>query len=182
MTDDPTTRRLFFALWPDEASRTALAHATRKATRASGGRPIPVSNLHSTLAFLGPVPEARFPATVAAAAQVRQPAFRLVLDRLEHWVKPAILCVSCTEPPPAAAELASALWKLLAGQGFVPDAKPYRPHVTIARKVVKPHALGAIHPVEWNVMEFALVESTTAPEGAQYTVLQHWPLGFRTGF
>jgi 2'-5' RNA ligase len=87
-----------------------------------------------------------------------------------------VLCLTSTEPPPASAELAAGLWKLLAVQGFVPDSKPYRPHVTVARKVVKPHALGAIHPVEWRVEDFALVESVTAPEGAQYTPLQHWPL------
>lgn len=176
MSDEPTTRRLFFAIWPEEASRTAFAHATRKAARASGGRPVPVSNLHSTLAFLGSVPEERVPQALVAAAEVKQPPFDLVFDRLEHWPKPAVLCMTCTRPPPAAAVLASGLWKLLAAQGFVPDLKPYRPHITIARKVVKPHALGTIHAVDWRVEEFALVESTTAPEGAQYTVLQRWPL------
>lgn len=176
MPDDPATRRLFFAIWPDDASRTAFAHVTRKAARASGGRPVPISNLHSTLAFLGPVPEERMPQALAAAAGIKQPPFNLVFDRLEHWPKPAVLCITCTQAPPAAAELASELWKLLAGQGFVPDPKPYRPHITIARKVVKSHALGSIHAVDWPIEEFALVESTTAPEGAQYTVLHRWPL------
>jgi 2'-5' RNA ligase len=176
MTENSATRRLFFALWPDETCRTALAHATRKAARASGGRPVTVSNLHSTLAFLGPVAEARHAAAVEIAAQVRQAPFRLVLDRLEHWPRQGLLCMTSTEPPSGAAELAAELWKLLAAQGFVPDFKPYRPHVTIARKVMKPHALGAIHPVEWSVQDFALVESVTAPEGAEYTPLQHWPL------
>jgi 2'-5' RNA ligase len=176
MAEASATRRLFFALWPDETCRAALAHVTRKAARASGGRPVAVSNLHSTLAFLGAVKEAQFATVAQVGAQVRQASFRLVLDRLEHWPKQGVLCLTSTEPPPASAELAAGLWKLLAVQGFVPDSKPYRPHVTVARKVVKPHALGAIHPVEWRVEDFALVESVTAPEGAQYTPLQHWPL------
>ena len=177
MSDEPKTRRLFFALWPEDAARERLAHATRKATRASGGRPVPVSNLHSTLAFLGAVPEARLPIVATAAAEVRQSAFRLVFDRLEHWSKPAVLCATCSHATLAAPSLASELWKLLARQGFAPDSKPHRPHVTVARKVVKPHALGDVHPVEWVIDEFALVESVTAPEGARYTVLQRWPLG-----
>lgn len=52
-------RRLFFALWADEAMRQAMAQATRKAASASGGHPVPAENLHVTLAFLGPVPERR---------------------------------------------------------------------------------------------------------------------------
>jgi 2'-5' RNA ligase len=33
-----------------------------------------------------------------------------------------------------------------------------------------------MHPVEWAVDDFALVESVTAPEGARYSVLERWPL------
>jgi 2'-5' RNA ligase len=102
LTDDSKSRRVFFALWPDDASREALAHATRKAARASGGRPVPVENLHSTIAFLGAIPEARLAVAVATAAQLEHPAFRLVFDRLEHWPKQAVLCATCTHAPPAA--------------------------------------------------------------------------------
>lgn len=176
MADEPRARRLFFAIWPDESARAAFAHATRKATRASGGRPIPVAYLHSTLAFLGPVPAERMPGVAAAATGLDHPSFELTFDRLEHWPRPAILCAICSRPPPAAAELASVLWKLLARQGFAPDTKPYRPHVTLARKVAKPHAIGALHPVVWRVDGIALVQSVTDPEGSQYTVLESWPL------
>lgn len=176
MSGEPRTRRLFFALWPGNAVREALAHATRKAARASGGKPVAVENLHSTLAFLGAVPEARLALAASAAAQLKEPAFQLVLDRLEHWPKQAVLCATCAHAPPAAGELAAELWKLLAHQGFARDSKPYRPHVTLARKVQRPHALGDMHPVEWLVDEFALVESVTLPAGAQYSVLQRWPL------
>ena len=50
--------------------RQAMAQATRKAARASGGRPVPAHNLHVTLAFLGSVAERRLAelAGVARAA------------------------------------------------------------------------------------------------------------------
>ena len=176
MVDEPKARRLFFAIWPDESARSAFAHATRKAVRASGGRPIPVANLHSTLAFLGQVSTERLPHVTAAAEALDCPSFELIFDRLEHWPRPAILCAVCSRPPPAAGELAAALWKLLAKQGFTPDPKPYWPHVTLARKVEKPHAVGALHPVAWPVDGIALVESVTASEGSQYTVIERWPL------
>jgi 2'-5' RNA ligase len=176
MPDEPKTRRVFFALWPDEPTRSALAHATRKAVRASGGRPVPVDNLHSTLAFLGSVRAERLSEVSAAASGLDVPPFELVFDRIEHWPKPAILCAGCSRPPPEAGALAASLWKVLARQGFVPDAKPYRPHVTLARKVVKPHGVGDIEPVAWRVDAVALVESVTAPAGSQYTVIEGWPL------
>src|SRR5262245_33087304 len=176
MAEKPATHRLFFAFWPDDSMREALAHATRKAARASGGRPVPAENLHSTVVFLGSVPEDRLASVIATANELRQPPLRLKFDRLEHWAKAAVLCLGCSEPQQAASALALLLSKHLISQGFAPDPKPYRPHVTIARKVVRPHEVGPVHVIEWPINEFVLMESTTAPEGPHYSVLQQWPL------
>src|SRR5690606_7943609 len=46
-------RRIFFALWPDDATRGAIERACRQAVRRSGGRPTAKRNLHLTVAFLG---------------------------------------------------------------------------------------------------------------------------------
>jgi RNA 2',3'-cyclic 3'-phosphodiesterase len=172
----PATHRLFFAFWPDDPMRETLAHATRKAARASGGRPVPPENLHSTVLFLGSVAEDRLRSVFAIAAELRHPPLKLKFDRLEHWVKAAVLCLGCSEPQGAASALASSLSKSLISQGFAPDPKPYRPHVTIARKVARPHEIGPVHAIEWAVYELALMESTTAPEGPHYSVLRQWPL------
>jgi 2'-5' RNA ligase len=176
MLEKPASHRLFFAFWPDDSVREVLAHATRKAARASGGRPVPPANLHSTVVFLGSVAEDRLAPVIATAGELRCPPLRLRFDRLEHWAKAAVLCLGCSKPQEAAAELATSLSKLLISKGFAPDPKPYRPHVTIARKVVRPHEVGPVHALEWPVEEFALMESTTAPEGPHYSVLEQWPL------
>jgi 2'-5' RNA ligase len=175
-SNQPVTRRLFFAFWPDDAIRELLAHSTRKAVRSSGGRPVPVENLHSTVVFLGAVPEEHLNRVTAAAGALRSAPVELRFDALEHWVKPAVLCLTSREPLPVASNLAIALSRLLLAQGLTPDPKPYRPHITIARKVVKPHELGPTHPLVWPIDGIALVESVTAPEGPRYTVLQRWPL------
>jgi 2'-5' RNA ligase len=172
----PASRRLFFAFWPDDATRGLIVHATRKAARASGGKPVPVENLHSTLVFLGAVPENRLNQVEAAADELRGAPLEFEFDTLEHWAKPAVLSLICRQPPPAAVELATTLAKLLLAQGFTPDPKPYRPHVTIARKVVKPHDLGRVHPLPWRVDAISLVDSVTAPEGPRYTPLRQWTL------
>ena len=197
------TRRLFFALWPDEAMRQAMAQATRKAARASGGRPIPAANLHVTMAFLGSVPEGRLPqlleiARAAASALAgalapemapeahpssttgiadpRDGVLELVFDHLEHWRAAQLLCASPAEPPVRIASLARRLQELLTRGGFAPDLKPFRPHVTVVRKVVRPGPVGRMHAVVWQFAALSLIESRTLPEGAVYSVVESFPL------
>src|SRR5215469_16254517 len=102
--EPPPTRRLFFGFWPDESQRKEFMHATRKAVRACGGRPVPGENLHMTMLFLGSVLESRIPelTTMAALAVTQARALDLVFDRIEFWEKPRVL-VATTGPSLAAA-------------------------------------------------------------------------------
>lgn len=172
------TRRLFFALWPDPASREALVHATRKAVRHCGGRPVPQGNLHATVAFLGSVPEAASSAVLAAgsAAAMAGAPFTLTVDAIEFWPRPQVLVATAATPPQAEA-LAERLWRSVEPLGVPRDLRPLRIHLTLARKVRKPAPGLAMHPVDWRVDGLALVESVTDPAGARYTPLDHWPLG-----
>lgn len=174
----PPARRLFFACWPDRTTRERMAHACRKAVRGSGGRPVPQENLHVTLVFLGSVAESAVPSAVAAghaAAAAGQP-FELVFDRLAHWPRPQVLVAEATDTPAAATALSGSLVAGLAEAGFAFDRRPFRPHVTLARKMGKPAARLALRPVCWPVGELALVESVTDRSGARYSVRQRWPL------
>lgn len=171
------TRRLFFAIWPDPATREALAHATRKAVRHCGGRPVPRDNLHATLAFLGSVPETAREAVLAAgsaSARAGEP-FALRIQAIDFWSKPQVL-VATADTPPEAESLAEQLWRAVEPLGIQRDPRPLRVHVTLARKVRKPTPGLAMHPVDWTVASLALVESVTDPAGARYTPLAQWPL------
>lgn len=174
--------RLFFALWPTEAMQADLARIAAPAVLAAGGRPIPQQNLHATLAFLGSVPEDRFaglaPAAEAVVASWRaraSPAVDLPLDCIEHWRRPQILCASARVTPPAAADLARELKDALVAAGFSPDLKPFRAHVTLARKVERARDV-AMTPVLWRFDSFALVASATKLHGSEYTVAASYPL------
>ncbi|MCU0974873.1 MAG: RNA 2',3'-cyclic phosphodiesterase [Steroidobacteraceae bacterium] len=170
-------RRLFFALWPDPPIREALVHATRKAVRHCGGRPVPQDNLHATLAFLGPVAEASLETVLAggsAAAREGRP-FALRVEDLDFWPKPQVLVATAATPPEAEA-LAERLWRAVEPLGIPRDPRPLRLHVTLARKVRTPAPGLAVHPVDWAVASLALVESVTDPAGARYTPLAQWPL------
>jgi len=182
MTDaQERARRLFFAFWPDDATREALVHACRKAVRGSGGRPVAPANLHVTLAFLGSVAEPLLPALREAAATLPGEPVELTFDRIAFWPRPQVLVAACAAPPPATAELVARLWSRLAPLGIEPDPRPYAPHITLARKVRKPHPDLSMKLVRWPVDDLALVESVTDPAGARYQVLSRWPLGAASG-
>jgi 2'-5' RNA ligase len=180
----PPTRRLFFALWPDEFTRAALTRATRKVVRRSGGRPVPPTNYHLTLAFLGNQPAELFDRIVAAAALVRAAPFELTLERYGHWPKPRVFWIG---PSPVSSEqastalsapviLASQLWDRLEVLGLYREPRPFRAHVTLARKVAALPEVPPPDPLIWKASGFALVESVTEPSGAVYAVVAEFPL------
>jgi 2'-5' RNA ligase len=175
-------QRLFFALWPGDEARAALAQATAKAVRHSGGRPVPACNLHVTLAFLGAVPERRIAemqrlAGTQAAALERDRPLALTLERFDHFSRAQVLCVLAAADDVAPAQaLARALQQASAAAGFNPDLKPFRAHVTVARKVLRATAPAALRPVVWEFTSFALVSSRTEPAGPVYSVVESYPL------
>jgi RNA 2',3'-cyclic 3'-phosphodiesterase len=183
VTRDPLApaRRLFFALWPDETQRRALEHASAKAVRHSGGRPVPLPNLHVTLAFIGSVAAARIPdlqriAQEQAARLAHDAPPTLTFARLAHWKEAQILCALAAEQSPIATGLAVALQEAAAALGLSPDRKPFQAHVTLARKVVRPGAVLALRPVVWTFDAFALIDSRTEPSGPLYSVIDSYPL------
>lgn len=182
------TRRLFFALWPDAEQRAALVHAAARIVRHCGGRPVPGESLHVTLAFLGSVPEPRLP-ELSAIAQRTVGTFprdalpiAVSLETLEHWAKAQILTVlERKEAAQAAASGAAVLARILSSEtaaaGFSPDLKPFRVHVTVARKVTRPPRSSAMRKVDWSFGAFALIESRTLAEGPVYSVVESFLLG-----
>jgi 2'-5' RNA ligase len=171
------SRRLFFALWPEESIAERIAAATALHERAAGGRAIPPRKLHLTLAFLGSVAASRLPCVRAAAGALRGAPFELLLCRVEHWARPRILALAPAESPPALAALVADLWRALAACAYEPETRPFRAHLTLAREARPPRGVRLeIDPIAWQVRELCLTESITDPRGARYERLQSWPL------
>jgi 2'-5' RNA ligase len=177
--------RLFFALWPDATMQATLSDAVSESVGESEGRPVPASNFHLTLAFLGSVPRDRLPVLAEIATRcatnfrLAQPRIVFTLDTIEHWRRPHILCATSHEVPPGVATLARSLKRALTAEGFSLDVKtPFRVHVTVARKVNKPsEPRRLLAPVTWSFDELALIQSLTSPDGSVYTPLSTYPLG-----
>lgn len=161
--------RLFLALWPDAAARQGLADWRDRWSWPAGATPTLTANLHLTLHFLGPVAVDRLP-ELAGALELPVDAFTLDFGRAELW--PGGIAVVCplAEPEPML-RLQAALALVLRRLALPVEERPFRPHVTLARKAR--HA--AVPPdgpaLAWHVANgFALVQSMPAGQG--YRMLQ----------
>jgi 2'-5' RNA ligase len=169
------TRRLFFALWPDEDARTAIAALAREQIHTQAKR-VAAENLHITLAFPGKV-TARVQACLeAAAGRLTGAPFELAIDRLGFWQGPRILWAAPSQTPPALWSLATALRETLAACGLEPENRPYQAHITLARKASRALSVTRIAPIPWSIRQFCLVESVSEPAGVSYRVIRSWPL------
>ena len=170
----PSRRRVFFALWPSEATRRDLLRATRAVIRRSGGRATPPGNLHVTLAFLGPVAESDLDLVVTIPS-IPAPEFAIELNRLGFWRGSRVLWLGPTCQPAALLDLERSLWDALVRIGFERERRPYRAHVTLARKA-KP-VEQAVDSVTWPVSGLTLVESRPGARHSVYEVLRQWKFG-----
>ena len=161
----PHSRRLFFALWPDAAEQRALAQAFGSVVAQAGGRVVPAEQLHLTLEFLGPVPPAALAALEALGTGIALPDGAVLLDRIDWYRRAQVLVAEPTRPAPGLHAAQAALRKALSAQGFRVDARPFRPHVTLAREVLAPPPPAPAAGAAWRIAELALVESMTAPGG-----------------
>lgn len=179
--------RLFFALQPSEAQSAELVERVAPLVMRLQSQAVPVANLHATLCFIGAVPQEKLPRLCEVAAQVRGRPEELCFDALEYWAKPQILCATApgTADSARAGELARAIGDAVTVAGFTPDLKPFRAHLTLARKVAAQRA--AEHewpgdlspPLRLRCDRFVLMQSERGESGSIYSVVASWPLDER---
>ena len=168
--------RLFFALWPDEPVRSALAGLTARTTAECGGRAMAASNLHATLAFLGNVPQQRLAEFIALADALTAEPFALQLDVVGYWRHNRIVWAGARGAPPTLVRLALDMKSALQRLDWPVDERPYAPHVTLVRDARRGPASQTAALPSWSIEDFVLVSSTQGPGGAKYTPLRRWPL------
>lgn len=176
--------RLFCAFELPPASVAELAAWQQEhlpALASGGGRIVPATNLHVTLAFLGSRPVGEVSAicgvladtaTGGAPAELRPVAFRRTRGTG---------MIVCEDVTGAAGAFAASLGERLEGLGsYRREARPWLPHVTVLRS--KKQA-GAAPPVtnirSITVVRAALYASALRPTGAHYDVLETVALGGR---
>jgi RNA 2',3'-cyclic 3'-phosphodiesterase len=175
--------RLFFALQPEPAAAAELVAQIAPLVAELRGQAVPASNVHATLCFLGQVPEQRFEALRAVADGVTGHVEPLSFDLLEVWRKPRVLCATAPEASaPGVSALAERLCAAARAAGFVPDLKPFRPHLTLGRKIDLERAEQSAWPrslepgLVVSAEKFVLMESRRGEHGSIYSVVDSWPL------
>lgn len=173
------TVRVFFALWPNQEARNALALAGECLKSACGGRLMRKDTLHLTLVFLGAVPEHRLPELKSLAARIEVGAFELMLDKTGWWPHNRIAWAAPKATPEPLQELVSQLQAALRQAGFDFDGRQeFAPHVTLLRdaRCAAGMQLESVRTA-WRVGHFALVQSVKQDDGRMgYEIAGSWGL------
>lgn len=175
--------RLFVALDLPGPARAALAAFRAAVADPAVWRPVPDEALHLTLAFLGHRPESDVERIAAVLRGAPAHAPRLALGRALALPakRPRVLTAEVDDPHGSLRALQAAVSQDLAARRlYTPEARPYRPHATVAR--LRPDAkagraeLPDPEPLEFRGEALTLYRSQLRREGARYEALASLPL------
>ena len=177
--DAPRGIRAFFALSPDAEVRETLATLGRDIARRCRGRAVSPENAHLTLAFIGDVTKDALPVLQAVGDSVPKAGFVVSFDSLGAWRASGVAWIAPAALPPALLTLHSTLAGALAKAGFELETRPFRPHVTLARRCLQPLPRAHCPPILWRADKLFLVGSELRSEGPVYRNLSAWDLVVR---
>ncbi len=167
-------RRLFFALWPDDATCNAVSQLS-ECLEQPGLRKLKPTNLHVTLAFLGNVEEAVIQTLRQRARALKSSPVTLQFDEIDYWPKPRIVCLTCQKQPSSLYQLINGLNHLIQDLPVHRESRPFRAHMTLARKA-KYRPQICFTAISMRAKKFALVESVSLVSGVEYRLIESWEL------
>jgi 2'-5' RNA ligase len=188
--------RLFVAVELGDDARAGLARVSDHVrARAAAVAPrarltwVAADRLHLTVRFIGEVDDTRASAIAAALAPpLAVPPFEITMTELGAFPlkgPPRVFWVGVGRGRDEMTAVEREIGARLAACGVSPEARPYRPHVTLAR-VREAHGLRARDvldaaprgPFGVSVVDaITLFESRLSPRGSTYVALRRTPLG-----
>ncbi len=141
---------------------------------------------HITLQFLGSVDAQRYGCVVERLCEVRSAAVPVAVEELGMFDRAGVFFAALKTAPELAA-LQRRVTAAMEGCGFVPEARPYHPHITLARSKGKEGARG-LRALKAQAQrerklgsfvaeEFVLYESLPEPGGSRYVIRKRFALG-----
>ncbi len=158
--------------------------SVRLRSSADGLRWSAPESWHITLQFLGNTGQEQYECTVARLREFRSPTVPIQLEGLGLFERAGVFFAGVSLTP----ELRALQQRVTAATGlcgFIPETRPYHPHVTLARTKGKGRTHG-LHELKSKIHrepaftsfvaeEFVLYESVTRPTGALYEVRERFP-------
>lgn len=184
--------RTFLALeLPDAVRNTLRRRIERLARMIPEVHWVDPVGLHVTLAFLGELDDSQLDAATQAAANVAgvHTPFSLRLADLGTFGSahsPRVIWVGLAGEKARLLSLQAAVADELVARGFPREARPFSPHLTLARikKPLSDEALVLLARVQhesppvatWQADAIAVMKSELLRPAARYTTLSRWPL------
>lgn len=171
--------RLFCGLRLPDDALDRLVSWQRAELEDADVRVVPREHLHVTLAFLGSRPADDVPAIAGALGAAAAAAEPPLLQALRYRETRSVGMVVLEEADDRAARFADDVQRRLEALGvYEREARPWLPHVTVARFRTRPRLdlappdLGVASP-----SDAALYNSVLRSTGAQYVILESVALG-----
>ncbi len=155
-------------------------------TQASWTRP---DSIHLTLKFLGETPQSRIDSLSLATSESATGLgrFKILAQQCGSFPRtgvPRVLWIGIDDPEERLVELHSRLEDACAQAGFSREARPFHPHLTLARirrpqgarRLAEAHRELAFTPVEFEVSELLVIRSELGKEGSKYTTISRHAL------
>lgn len=172
------TVRSFIALdLPPNVKQTLADVSDRLSSQVDGVRWVRPENLHLTLKFLGNVESDRLAAigeTLGPAADT--PVLDLSLGEVGAFPRAdraRVIWVGLEGQTDALRALQAWVGASMAGHGFEPESRAFRPHLTLGRARSGPVALPevTVPDLAFEASQLMLMQSELRPGGARYTPL-----------
>ena len=176
MISDAATRRLFFALWPNNQVRQSIIDIRSVVPAPGHCRITQAEDLHITLHFIGQVTNEVKDCLHHVARSIKYESFFVNLDCLGDFKKAEIYWMGCHAQPVELMLLHDKLGESLVKCGYQIESRDYTPHVTLARKCTASVNGFQDFEIPWFVEEFALIESIPVSCGVRYQVIEKYPL------
>jgi RNA 2',3'-cyclic 3'-phosphodiesterase len=170
---DVPTDRCFIAVWPDNATATQLDQlAARLHAEHPGSRRVERANLHLTLAFIGPLPVGLQEVVVRELEATKVIPFDWRIDQVGAFARARVLWAASATAHPHLSTLARNVRSLLHTLDIGYDQQPFRPHVTLLRRLPRSRmagiACGLDRPICWTVCRPVLLRSVSTSTGVRY--------------
>ena len=141
---------------------------------------------HITLQFLGNTSREAYECVVARLRQIQSPAVSLRLEGFDSFARAGVLFAQVVVTPGLEA-LQQRVTIATKPCGFTPEARPYHPHITLARgkpgsnikdlRSLADRVARTRFAPQLVAREFVLYESLLGHRGSRYEIREHFPLG-----